>query len=350
MTEQDKMVFCTLFDSNYLDKGLALYHSMRKNIAVFKLYIFAFDDRCFDVLGDMHLENVVLLSVKDIMTEQLEQIQEERTRAEFCWTCTSLIIEHVLLICKEKVCTYIDADIYFFANPINAIQKIIDNNCSVGVVEHRFEKNYKYGKAIFRNGKYCVQFNTFVNDHEGRRVLKEWKENCLNWCYARHEDGRYGDQKYLDKWTQKYSCVYEAEDLGVGVAPWNLHLYKYVGSEEDAIWMKRGNKKFPVVFYHFEGMRYLESNKVYLNLWAFDKQGTNRKVNLLYGKYFETVEDIRKKLKKTYGITFSHMIDVKSPYLGRDYSFYQFCLNDGFFEGLRAWLGYWKNGVFVLDK
>ena len=43
MNQQNNLIFCTLFDSNYLDKGLALYHSMRKYIGNFTLYIFTFD-------------------------------------------------------------------------------------------------------------------------------------------------------------------------------------------------------------------------------------------------------------------------------------------------------------------
>ena len=88
-------VFCTLFDSNYLDKGLALYWSMRKHIADFKLYIFAFDDKCYEVLSDLNLENVIVIPVGDIMTAELQKLQTERTRAEFCWTCTPVVIEYV---------------------------------------------------------------------------------------------------------------------------------------------------------------------------------------------------------------------------------------------------------------
>lgn len=37
-------ILCTLFDSNYLDKGIALYNSILRVIVSFK-YIFAFDEK-----------------------------------------------------------------------------------------------------------------------------------------------------------------------------------------------------------------------------------------------------------------------------------------------------------------
>lgn len=350
MTEQDKMVFCTLFDSNYLDKGLALYTSMKEHIPAFKLYIFAFDDRCFEVLSDMHLKNVIVLSINDIMDDTLQRIKEERTRAEFGWTCTSIIIEQVLSIYKEQVCTYIDADIYFFASPAAIVQEIIDNQCSVGLVEHKFERNYKYGKEIFRNGKYCIQFNTFLNDDEGRRVLKDWKEDCIRWCYNRREDGRFGDQKYPDTWKQKYSCVHVSQNWGAGVAPWNLHVYTDISRKNNNIWMKFKNKPFKLIFYHYEGMQYLDTRRVYLNLWEYGGLGTGKKVSLVYGAYFASIARIRKKLKTSYGVTFEHMIADKKQYSGKQYSLSEFCKDVGVLNGLREWIGYWKNNIFIIDE
>ena len=38
------MVYCTLFDSNYLDKGLVMYDSLVNSSCKFILYILCMDD------------------------------------------------------------------------------------------------------------------------------------------------------------------------------------------------------------------------------------------------------------------------------------------------------------------
>lgn len=196
ISQQEKMVFCTLFDSNYLDRGLVLYESMRKHIGSFRLYIFAFDRKSFEVLSHMKLKQVVLLSIEEILPDTLCKVRQERTLAEFCWTCTPFVIGYVLQTYNEKLCTYIDADICFFSSPMEAIEEIFAHESSVGLVEHRFERDRKYGGRIFDFGKYCIQFNTFVNDKDGLRVLKDWEEDCLKWCYCRYGNGKFGDQKH----------------------------------------------------------------------------------------------------------------------------------------------------------
>ncbi len=350
MLVREMMVFCTLFDSNYLDRGLALYWSMRKHISIFKLYIFAFDDRCFHVLSDMELENVVLLSVEDIMTSTLREKQEERSRAEFCWTCTPLIIEHVLLKYGEKACTYIDADIYFFSSPLCVVQEVIDSGCSVGLVGHRFERNSEYGSCVFLVGKYCIQFNTFLNDETGIQVLKDWKRDCLEWCYLRYEDGRCGDQKYPDKWRLRYSHVHESQNLGAGVAPWNLHLYSYQREKGEKIWLEHQGSPFRLIFYHFEGLRYLSNDKAFLNIWQPSGQGMGRKRRRLYGEYLEVTASIRGFLADKYGVGFEQMIVDKVGFTGKNHSLKWFCKQDGVIDGTRRWAGYWTNNMSPMES
>jgi hypothetical protein len=46
--------FCTLFDSNYLSRGLALFESLKKTETNFHLYVVAFDNECYDYLKNLN--------------------------------------------------------------------------------------------------------------------------------------------------------------------------------------------------------------------------------------------------------------------------------------------------------
>lgn len=350
MEEQNIMVFCTLFDANYLDRGLALYHSLVKNVGRFKLYIFAFDEDCCQVLKSIKLKNAIIVPLSDIMNEQLCVIQKERTRAEFCWTCTPLIIQHVFFKYAEKLCTYIDADIYFYASPLHMIQEFLNSGSSVGLVAHHFERDCEYGSQVFFVGKYCIQFNVFVNNKSGNEVLEDWKADCLEWCYSRFEDGKFGDQKYPDTWKMKYSCIYEFENLGAGVAPWNLHLYTYLGKKDGKIWLKYQNQFFYIIFYHFEGMKYLKNKKVYLNIWKPATKGIGRKRKELYDKYLKVILTIREFLFKKYNITFEKMVCESDLFIEKSNSLRQFCNRDGLMNGVRAWTEFRKNNIYSIKR
>ena len=63
------MNFCTLFDSYYLDKGIALYQSLEKASDDFHLYIFCFDDKSRDVLKSRNMKHATILHHTDIEKE-----------------------------------------------------------------------------------------------------------------------------------------------------------------------------------------------------------------------------------------------------------------------------------------
>lgn len=293
--------FCTLFDSYYLDKGLALYQSLEQVSDNFTLYVFCFDDKAFQILKEKAPTHMEVLHYSVFETDELLELKKERSKAEYCWTCTAVIIEYVLDHYPVESCTYLDSDLYFYSDPQILFDEIKENHADVVIVPHRFKNNKKGRQMEKRNGKYCVQFNYFCQSENARRVLQWWKEKCFEWCYDIPDPDRMGDQKYLNYWIRDFEGVWELQHLGGGVAPWNLEQYRFCDSEEgDWIMQSRDGKKFKLIFYHFQNLRYLPGGKVNIKSQTKNKQLKYR----IYIPYLKKIEEIRRNLWKQYGLSF----------------------------------------------
>lgn len=74
----------------------------------------------------------------------------------------------------------------------------------------------------------------------------------MEWCYNRFEDGRFGDQKYLDDWPERFEGVHVLQHLGGGVAPWNMQQYRFEQQGKEIIGIElETEKQFPLVFIIF---------------------------------------------------------------------------------------------------
>lgn len=235
--------YCTLFDYFYIHKGLALYASLLKHCQNFHLYVIAFDEKCFNTLTDLNLSNLTVVSLSQFETPELLAVKPTRNRAEYCWTSGPSVIYHFIINYNLDHCTYLDADLMFFSSPDPIYSEIGEN--SIAITEHFSEEVDQLG------GRFCVQFVYFKNDENGMAALTWWKNECLNWCYARFEDGKYGDQKYLDHFPEKFKNVKILEHRGAGVAQWNAFQYDF--SDYSFIHLK--SVKFNIIFYHFHGTR-----------------------------------------------------------------------------------------------
>ena len=101
--------FCTLFDSGYLSRGLAMYESLNRHCKDFHLYVFAFNDECFSVLKSLYLANMTVISLPEFEDEELLKVKPTRSRGEYCWTCSSSTILYVLDNYDVDHCTYVHA-------------------------------------------------------------------------------------------------------------------------------------------------------------------------------------------------------------------------------------------------
>ncbi len=296
----DKTIYlCTLFDSNYLDKGLVLYDSLSQVCENFLLYIFAFDCITYDVLKDMNLECVEVIGLEQFETDELLQVKEKRTKGEYCWTCTPVVIKYVLEHYNVDNCTYIDSDLFFYQSPQILLDEFYQSGKSVGLVQHRFPDTFHGREMEKKVGKYCVQFNTFANDEKGKSLLDKWRLQCLAECSI---EG-IGDQLYITDWGEKYEQVYEYKHLGGGVAPWNLANYR-LKEIENILNIIHKNERYELIFYHFQGIQYSDDGRVKINVIALPDGGliSKRTVQRLYYPYLKNIELTRDWLEEKYGL------------------------------------------------
>ena len=290
--------FCTLFDSNYLTRGLALYESLNRVCLSFHLYIIAFNNDCYTYLKNSEIKNITAISLEDFEDEELLRVKPTRSAAEYCWTCTPSLI----LFCLQKFnlpsCTYVDADMIFYQNPQILLAEMKQK--SVLISEHRYTRDYDVSKT---HGIYCVQFMRFRNDAVGNQVLKWWRERCLEWCYSYQEDGKFGDQKYLDDWTARFQGVHVLQHPGGGIAPWNLQQFRFTyDSGQIIVTEKKSGKSYSLIFFHFHGLKFFTDHTVSLSGSLYEIGQDVKK--LVYFPYIENLLQIEARLKNK-GVSFN---------------------------------------------
>lgn len=241
--------YVTLFDSKFLPQGISLYRSMERWCGEFTLWVICMDDLAEDILTKLNFKSLRLISLPDVETESLLKVKVDRTVAEYCWTLTPFAPDAVFDR-DETVnrVTYLDADLWFRSSPGKIFNELEASNSSVLITEHGYAPENDHSATA---GFFCVQFMTF-NREKSSPIREKWQKQCLEWCYSRVEDGKFGDQKYLDTWPLDYGNeVNVMEHLQWALAPWNATRFPYSGA----------------VFYHFHSLRLTSRNQVYLGVY-----------------------------------------------------------------------------------
>jgi hypothetical protein len=232
--------FVTLFDSLFLPQGLALHISMERHVPEYTLWILCVDEEVYDSLTKLKLPHVRLLQLSKVETAELKRVKPTRTNGEYCWTLTPFAPRFVFEtdVSVGRV-TYLDADLWFRKNPVSIFREFEFSGKQVLITDHAYAPEHDYSAT---NGQYCVQFMTFTRNG-GEVVRKWWEERCIEWCYARFEDGKFGDQKYLDDWPETFVAqVHVLINKELALAPWNATRFPYGNA---ALW-------------HFQSLRILK--------------------------------------------------------------------------------------------
>ena len=311
------MIFCTLFNARYLPQGLALYHSLERVIeADFTLYVLCMDDFTYEVLAELQLPSLHLIALREVEDENLRAVRKTRTVAEYCWTCTTPLLLYVLEHCpSDSVVTYVDADLFFFSDPSGVLDELGDQ--SILIHEHDFASEYAHLEA--NSGRFNVGLASFRNNHEGRKCLQRWKDQCLDECILDPSQGKCGDQNYLDEWPSRYSGLVITSNPGIGLAPWNVSKHNLRSDWRGTITV---DDDFPLIFYHFHSMRPLRPRfGVNLVLMTQGEYRISPEVaDLIYTPYVAAVYDAARWTNQTAQIDrLGHRLTREMPTLPEIY-------------------------------
>lgn len=293
--------FCTLFDSNYASRGLALYRSLVRHCnADFRLTILCIDEEVRTALARLNLPGVRLWRVEDVGDAELVEVQKTRARREFCWTCPGPLM---LALLREAgpgaVVTYLDADLLFFSDPQPIFDELGDRE--ILIHGHRFApryESYAIASGIFNVGLIAVR-----NAPEGIACLERWRAQNMEMCALDPENGYCGDQKYLDEWPALYKSLVVLAHPGAGLAPWNVENYE-IGEKAGRTTVDG----LPLIFYHYHGFRIMVGDD-WLRWAALPAVGydfTPIQQRLLYRPYIRSVRQAHRALARA-GLKMSHL-------------------------------------------
>lgn len=282
--------FVTLFDRLYLPQGLALHMSMQRHMRDFLLWILCLDDETYEALMVLKLSHVRLLRLSEFETDELLLVKPSRTTGEYCWTLTpfapKFVFESDLTVARV---TYLDADMWFRKSPIEIFMEFKMSGKDVLITDHAYSPEYDQSATA---GQYCVQFMTFTRSG-GEEVRKWWEERCIEWCYARYEDQKFGDQKYLDALPIMFSeRVHVLKNSELLLAPWNASRFPF------------GN----AVAWHFHSFRILSNRLDNFNVWIGSYRLTTVCVENVYKPY---LDDIKLAVRKLVDIGFCIRVQME---------------------------------------
>lgn len=275
--------YCTLFDRNYAGRAVALHASLMRHAMPFTLWMCCMDDDALRLMERLALPNVRLMSFRDLEAwdPRLATARGNRSTLEYFFTCAPALPLYVLDVGHASFVAYLDADLFVYSS----LEPLFDEmgKDSVLIVPHRFAPRLR---SLEKYGRFNVGLVAFRGSDDGLACLRWWHERCLEWCHDRLEGDRYGDQKYLDRFVDKFRGVHVLRHMGGGVGPWNLTTHDVRADDDGAL---IGGD--PIVFAHLHGVRRVGPGTYRLGASSYKMRVDAVVREHVYRPYIEALEE-----------------------------------------------------------
>lgn len=280
-----------------MSRGLACLRSLVEcSSEPVRLVVLALDDETAAALPDIWSRlgreaELQILTVPGLLLRypMLSDARSNRSLVEFYFTLTPFLCAEAVSRTKGgELAIYLDADLYFFADPKIAETAIGD--APVAVVEHRYPRALAHLSDLY--GRFNVGWLAFRDTEIARACLARWQEQCVVACSDNPDAGGFADQKYLDEWPGKISGLAIVHHPGADFAPWNVERHELTIGRDKRLYVDGQ----PLIFFHFHRLRQLGISRYETDFGGFGRMSKLLRREI-YGPYLRALDDADCKLK-----------------------------------------------------
>lgn len=242
--------FVTHFDRTYSAQGRCMLDSLAQvcRESIMRHVVWCGSDRSHSAAGGDMSE----IGMCDLAAwRRLKPLREKRQINHWFWSLEPAIADHFLNILPDgDILTYVDADQYFFSDPIAVIQDALSGPSIIALSPHYFPVGKEKGAV----GKFNYGIGCFRVCDETRSIAEDWLDQVIEKC----DDAR-NDQHYLSEWPEKYGNWLAELPITVNCGPWQIpEITSHVSTGDPMIeaWHDRfGSEYDPLVSFHFHEFR-----------------------------------------------------------------------------------------------
>jgi len=241
--------FVTFFDSRFLIQGTVAVASFLKQNESASGVIYCTNTLTTKILKERFRGlRVKIRNISEIpsIEEAREMMSLDRNPIEVLLALKPiLILETLKDLPREEPLVYFDADLFFYESLNTMITEL--GGANLLLTRHLFpsqlSSSVKYG--IVNAG-----FILMRNKSETIAVVTDWAKKCKQWCFLRLEEGKYGDQLYLNDYLD-LPGVKSISDPGVNNGVYYFQEKRKIKSISNVVFIEDSK----LICFHFHGIR-----------------------------------------------------------------------------------------------
>lgn len=266
----------------------------RTSRRITKFFVLCLDDETFRQLENLDLEDLVLLKIDDFTDNEVLALREVRAWREFCWTLAASFLHSIVSQSQiGTIVAYVDADCYFFSD-LTIITDELNPSNQILIHEHRFSPDrLKWEKS---SGRFNVGVVAGIVGEQFDLCISNWRKQVIAECVLDPENGKCGDQTYLNSWPAEYTKLSIMPQKGAGVGPWNMASYA-ISQESKKIKVDDEN----LIFFHFSRFKIVRINRFFLLYICAEGYDVPKNIErVIYKRYAKSLIDSRRRFASNY--------------------------------------------------